>query len=123
MKTSPAKTIPANKMKKVKLPLHLGSQGSSLPAPVAAEKLESLSGDLARHLSKKYGSTKVEVSRQKTLPIDPFTILVLVGLYVGDHVAGAVLEEMTKDAYSWIKKKLSGTRVVPAEKKPKKKKK
>jgi hypothetical protein len=121
MKKTPASTKAAKKTKKVKLPLHIGSEGSSLPAPAAAEKLDTLSGALARHLSKKYGPTKVEVSRQKTLPIDPFTILVLVGLYVGDHVAGALLEEMTKDAYQWIKKKLSGTRVVPAEKKPKKK--
>jgi hypothetical protein len=115
------KTKGAKKTKKVKIPLHVGSQGSALPAPIAARKLADLSGQLARHLSKKYGRTKVEVSRRKTLPIDPFTVLVLVGIYVGDHVAGALIEEMTKDAYGWIKKKLSGTRVVPAPKKPKKK--
>jgi hypothetical protein len=120
MKTTRPKTKATKKFKKVTIPLHVGSQGSALPAPVAAEKVASLSGQLERDLSRKYGSIKVEVSRQKTLPVDPFTILVLVGIYVGNHVAGTLIEEMTKDAYGWIKKKLSGTRVVPVEKKPKK---
>jgi hypothetical protein len=114
----PKRKTSTQKKKKVEFELTLRSRRPNLPTPVAAEKLQDSSEELSKYLTRKYGKTKVVVTRRKTLPIDPLSLLVLVGIFVGEHVAGAVIEEMTKDAYQWIKRKIKGTSVAVTEKKP-----
>lgn len=106
------------KYKKVEFELTLRSRKPNLPTPVAVEKLQDSSKELSTYLTTKYGKTKVVITRRKTLPIDPLSLIVLVGFFLGEHVAGAVIEEMTKDAYQWIKRKITGTSVARTEKKP-----
>ena len=106
------------KYEKLEFELTLRSRKPNLPTPVAVEKLQDSSEELSTYLTSKYGKTKVVITRRKTFPIDPFSLIVIVGLFLGEHVAGTVIEEMTRDAYQWIKRKIKGTSVARTEKKP-----
>lgn len=98
------------------LDLIVKSRNPNLPGPVAAEKVQQASPELAEYLSKKYGKTKVVITRKKGLPVDPFSIGIVVG-FIFEHVAGTVIDEMTKDTYEWLKKKIAGVSVTLAKSK------
>jgi hypothetical protein len=102
--------------KKVELDLNVETEHPSLPAPAAAAEIRNFAPELSKRLQKKYGEGRVEVTRQKTFPADPATILITIGIFVGLRVAEALISKMTEDVYTWVKEKLDRASVSKAGK-------
>jgi len=102
--------------KKVEMDLTVHSEHPSLPAPAAVDEIRAFAPDISKRLKAKYGEGSVEVQRQKTFPVDPLSVLVTIGIFVGTKVVEKIIGKMAEDVYNWIKEKLSGADVTKAGK-------
>jgi hypothetical protein len=100
------------KSKKIEIILKVHSLHASLPTPVAAELLFKSKIDLAKKLQAQYGKARVTLERQKTFPVDPGTILLTVGIFIGTQIAGKAVDEVIDLTLDWAKKKLKKARVT-----------
>jgi hypothetical protein len=107
---------PTSGLKKVEIDLHVRSEHPSLPAPAAVDEIRAFAPEISRRLKAKYGEGRVDVERQKTFPVDPLSILITIGIYVGLKAADKLIQRITEDVYDMVKEKLSAASVTKAGK-------
>jgi adenylyl- and sulfurtransferase ThiI len=106
---------PAKKLRKLEVVIKIQSLHPSLSAPEAVETIAASVSELANRFHAKYPGVRVNVERQKTFPVDPVTILVTIGIFIGTRIAEKSVDAVIDMAVKWAKGKLKGARVTKSK--------